>query len=228
MTSRRRGRRRLFIQNHHHVSAARAGLSRRLQDRLRGGRLRGRLSPLNGDGRDWRGRRNQFLRRSDNRRLLLSPRRRRLGAQGLGTKLRRYHPRAQRQALQRRQAGHAGVGMRTRRQKATSANKSSRKNHDKGDQKSEAYILERTRAFFTGLSNEPCSGAACFEPAGSGATHFGPAVLGDAPLRPAASTMATLSPARSGAGPPASMTAGVGPWPPRRGTHDRLGLCRPG
>jgi hypothetical protein len=68
-------------------------------------------------------------------------------------RLGRYHPRAQCQALQRCQAEHTCVGIPTRRQKATSASKSSWKNHDKEDQKSEAYILERTRAFFTGRSS---------------------------------------------------------------------------
>jgi hypothetical protein len=38
--------------------------------------------------------------------------------------------------------------------------------------------LERTRAFFTGQSDEPCSGTARFERAGSGAARFGPAFLG--------------------------------------------------
>jgi hypothetical protein len=66
------------------------------------------------------------------------------------------------------------------------------------------YILERTRDFFVGRPNEPCSGAARLEPANSGV----------ALLRSAASTVAMRSPDRSGADPPASATVGVGPWPP--------------
>jgi hypothetical protein len=65
------------------------------------------------------------------------------------------------------------------------------------------YILERTRGFFAGRPDEPCSGAARFIPADSGA----------ALLRPAASTEAMRSLVCSGAVPPASTTAGVGPWP---------------
>jgi hypothetical protein len=65
------------------------------------------------------------------------------------------------------------------------------------------YILERTRDFFAGRPDEPCSGAACLEPANSGS----------APLRSATSTATTHSPVRSGADPPASTTVGVGPWP---------------
>jgi hypothetical protein len=64
--------------------------------------------------------------------------------------------------------------------------------------------MERTRALFAGRSDEPCSGAARFEPVVSGA----------APLRPAASTAAALSPIRLGADIPASATAGIGLWPP--------------
>jgi hypothetical protein len=76
--------------------------------------------------------------------------------------------------------------------------------------KSETYILERTRAFFTGRSDVPCSGAARFEPC-SGTTRLEPAVLGAAPLQPTASAAATLSPKCSGDVPPASATVGVGP-----------------
>jgi hypothetical protein len=89
----------------------------------------------------------------------------------------------------------------------------SRKKHDKEDLKSGTYILEHTRAFFTGRSDEPWSGAACFEPS-SGAARLSPAVSGAAPLRPAASIVAILSPVRSGVVPPAPAMAGVGPWPP--------------
>jgi hypothetical protein len=66
------------------------------------------------------------------------------------------------------------------------------------------YILERTRDFFTGWPNEPCSGAARLEPANSGA----------APLRSAASTVALRYPNRSWADPPTSTTAETDPWPP--------------
>jgi hypothetical protein len=57
--------------------------------------------------------------------------------------------------------------------------------------KSRTYILERTRGFFTGRPNKPCSGATRFEPANSGAT----------PLRSAASTAATRSPPARGLSP---------------------------
>jgi hypothetical protein len=134
---------------------------------------------------------------------------------GLGTWLGRYHPRAQRQVLQRCQAEHAGVDVPMKRQKPTLANKSSRKNHDKEGLKSEAYILERTRAFFSGRSNEPCLGAARFEPAGLGAARFGLAVSGAAPLRPAASPVAILSPACSGADPRPSQRSGLDRGPRR-------------
>jgi hypothetical protein len=67
-----------------------------------------------------------------------------------------------------------------------------------------AYILEHTRDFFAGRPDEPCSGAARFEPANSRA----------APLRSPASTAAMRSPDRSGADPLASGMAGVGLWPP--------------
>jgi hypothetical protein len=46
------------------------------------------------------------------------------------------------------------------------------------------YILERTRYFFTGRPDEPCSGAARLEPTDAGA----------APLRSATSTTALRSP----------------------------------
>jgi hypothetical protein len=61
------------------------------------------------------------------------------------------------------------------------------------------YILERTRAFFTGRSDKTISGATRFEPC-SGAAHRGLTISVAAPLRPATSTAATLSPVRSGGG----------------------------
>jgi hypothetical protein len=69
----------------------------------------------------------------------------------------------------------------------------SRKKHDKERMKSETYILERTRALFTGRFDEPCSGAA--------------------PLRPATSMAVALSPIYSGDDPPTSTMVGVGSWP---------------
>jgi hypothetical protein len=51
----------------------------------------------------------------------------------------------------------------------------SRKSHDRQKLKSETYILERTRAFFTGRSDVPCSGIAHFEPC-SGTARLGPVV----------------------------------------------------
>jgi hypothetical protein len=63
------------------------------------------------------------------------------------------------------------------------------------------YILERTWDFFVGQPNEPCSGAACLEPANSGA----------ALLRFPASTAALRSPDCSGADPPASAMTRVDP-----------------
>jgi hypothetical protein len=68
----------------------------------------------------------------------------------------------------------------------------SRKNNGKQEQKSETYILERTRAFFTGRSDIPCWGAVRFEPVDSGAARFEPVVSGAAPLPPAASTAVAL------------------------------------
>jgi hypothetical protein len=70
--------------------------------------------------------------------------------------------------------------------------------------KTRTYILERTRDFFAGRPDEPCSGAARLEPADSGA----------ALLRFAASMTTIRSLVCSGANPPASATAGVGPCPP--------------
>jgi hypothetical protein len=67
----------------------------------------------------------------------------------------------------------------------------SRKKHGKEKLKLETYILERTRALFTGWSDEPCLGAARFEPVVSGA----------APLRPTALPAAAFSPIRSGVTP---------------------------
>jgi hypothetical protein len=58
------------------------------------------------------------------------------------------------------------------------------------------YILERTRGFFAGRPDKPCSGAARFEPC-LGPARFEPADTGAAPLRSAASTAATRSPARA-------------------------------
>jgi hypothetical protein len=159
---------------------------------MRGGRPCGCLTLLHDGSRDWGRRHAGCLRRGDRSRLLFSPCRQRLDARGLGTGLKSHHSSAQRQALQGRKAEHPGVGVPTRRQKATSANKSSRKTYDKEVRSRGTYILECTRAFFTGRPDEPCSGAAHFEPANSGA----------APLRPAASTMTTRSPARSGPDPP--------------------------
>jgi hypothetical protein len=46
------------------------------------------------------------------------------------------------------------------------------------DLKSGTYILERTRGFFTGRSDKPCSRATRFEPC-SGVARFGPADSGD-------------------------------------------------
>jgi hypothetical protein len=66
------------------------------------------------------------------------------------------------------------------------------------------YILERTRDFFTGRPDEPCSGVVRLVPTDSGA----------ATLRPAASTAALCTPNCSGAYLPTVATTGVGPWPP--------------
>jgi hypothetical protein len=99
------------------------------------------------------------------------------------------------------------------------ANKSSQKTYDKEVRSRGTYILERTRAFFTGQPDKPYSRAACFKPVDSGA----------APLRTAASATATRSPTWSG---PA-------PWPlrwqelnrgPRRqqGTREHPRPRRPG
>jgi hypothetical protein len=66
------------------------------------------------------------------------------------------------------------------------------------------YILERTRDFFVGRPDEPCSGVARLDPANSGAS----------PFRFAASTVALHSLNRSGADPPTSVTAEIDPWPP--------------
>jgi hypothetical protein len=67
------------------------------------------------------------------------------------------------------------------------------------------HILERTRDFFTGRPDEPCSGAAHLVSTDSGA----------APLRPAASTAALHFPGCSGADVQTSATAGsvLGPHP---------------
>jgi hypothetical protein len=124
------------------------------------------------------------------------------------------HPRAQRQALQGRQAKHASVGVSMRRTE-DNMGKQVERNKTKKELKSGTYILEHTRAFFTGRSDVPCSGTARFEPC-LGTTRLGPAVLGAAPLQPAASTAATLSPMRSGAIPLASAATGARPWPRRR------------
>jgi hypothetical protein len=70
--------------------------------------------------------------------------------------------------------------------------------------KLEIYILEHTRALFTRRSDEPCLGAA----------HFEPAISGAAPLQPATTPATAFSPIRWGADPTASPTAGVGPWLP--------------
>jgi hypothetical protein len=103
----------------------------------------------------------------------------------------------------------------------------SRKSHDRQKLKSETYILERTRAFFTRRSDVPYTGAARFEPC-SGTVRLGPAVSSAAPLRLAASTAATLSPMCSGAVPRPPQWQGLdyGPrW--RQGTHEHPGLRRP-
>jgi hypothetical protein len=73
--------------------------------------------------------------------------------------------------------------------------------------------LERTRGFFTGRSDESCSGAPRFKPC-SGAARFRPADSRAAPLWSTASTVATRSPARSGAESLTPATTEVGPWPP--------------
>jgi hypothetical protein len=104
----------------------------------------------------------------------------------------------------RREAEHAGVDMPSRRQKTTSANKSSQKIYYKEVRNQGTYILERTRTFFTGRTDEPYLGAGRFKPANSG----------DVPLRPATPTAATRSPACSGADTPASAMTGVELWPP--------------
>jgi hypothetical protein len=60
------------------------------------------------------------------------------------------------------------------------------------------YILERSRDFFTGRSDKPCSGAARLEPTDSAA----------APPRSPASTAALHSPDYSGVDLPTSAMAG--------------------
>jgi hypothetical protein len=57
------------------------------------------------------------------------------------------------------------------------------------------YILERTRDFFAGRPDKPCSGAARLESANSGAV----------PLRSATSTAVLHSPNYSRADPPTSV-----------------------
>jgi hypothetical protein len=88
----------------------------------------------------------------------------------------------------------------------------SQKKQSEDKLKSGTYILERTRAFFTGRSDKPNSGAARFGPYSGAARR----VLADsraAPLRPAVSVVAASSPARSGAEPTTSTTVGDEPWP---------------
>jgi hypothetical protein len=95
----------------------------------------------------------------------------------------------------------------------------SQKKHRKEKLKLETYILERTRALFTGRSDEPCSGAARFEPVVSGA----------APLRTAATPVAAFSPICSGLTPRPPRRSGSDRGPRRRQeTHEHLGLHRPG
>jgi hypothetical protein len=89
----------------------------------------------------------------------------------------------------------------------------SQKKQSEDELKSETYILERTRAFFTGRSDKPNSGVVHFGPC-SGAACRDPADSGAAPLGPAASVVAAFSLARSGAEPLASTTDGGEPWPP--------------
>jgi hypothetical protein len=86
----------------------------------------------------------------------------------------------------------------------------SQKKQSKDKLKSRTYILERTRAFFTGRSDKLNSGAARFDPC-LGEARRGPAVPGAAPLRPVASMAAAFYLARPGAELPTSTTAGGRP-----------------
>jgi hypothetical protein len=92
------------------------------------GRLHGHPSLFNGGGGHWRrwcarlfhldqwwGRRARLLNHGGHGQPLLNLHRERLGARGLRTRLGRHAPRAMGQALQRRKAEHAGVGIPTRR-----------------------------------------------------------------------------------------------------------------
>jgi hypothetical protein len=72
MIPRRWGKRRIFVQDHHHTCAARASPDRWVRGHLRGGHLHDRLSPLNSGGDDWRERRAGLLCHGDGR-LLFSP-----------------------------------------------------------------------------------------------------------------------------------------------------------
>jgi hypothetical protein len=93
-----------------------------------GGRPHGHPSLFNGGGGHWRGRRARLhhglwrgrrarlLQRGGHGQPLLNLRWKRLGAQGLGTRLGRHDPRTLGQAFQGREAEHADVGIPTRRQ----------------------------------------------------------------------------------------------------------------
>jgi hypothetical protein len=206
------------------TSTARAGLGRWLQGRLRSSSLCGLLSLLNSGGRDWWRRRAQCLRRGNHSRLLFSPHRQRLGAQGLGTGLGSHHSRAQRQALQGRKAEHSAIDMPSRRQKAASVNKTSQKIYDKKSEVENSHLgahpgfLRRAarQALLGGFVSSPARGLR-IEPANSR----------DAPLRSTASTTATRSPTCSGADPQPLRWPGLDCGPHRRrGTHERPKLCR--
>jgi hypothetical protein len=149
------------------------------------------------------GRRGRLLHHGGHGQPSLDLHREQLNVWRLRTRLERHNPRAQGQALQGCEAEDTGVGVPMR-----------RRNQDWQARQAEefamvaprtrTYILERTRDFFTGRPDEPCSGVVCLEPTNSGAT----------PLRLATSMAVLRSPGCSGADPPTSSTAGVDPWSP--------------
>jgi hypothetical protein len=105
----------------------------------------------------------------------------------------------------------------------------SRKSHDRQKLKSETYILEHTRVFFTERPNIPCLGAARFEPTDSGAARSELVVSGAATLQPAASTAPTLSPSAQGLFLRLAQRPELDRGPRlRQGTREHPGLRHPG
>jgi hypothetical protein len=129
---------------------------------------------------------------------------------GLGLRLKGDHLCPQRKSLQGPRLS-TPVSARLREDECQHR-QTSQKSHDRQKLKLENYILERTRAFFTGRFDMPCSGAERFEPC-SGTVRLESTVSGASLLRSAASTAQHSPPFARGLSPRSPLWPGMGRGP---------------